>query len=155
METTLLTSGDWKTTYREQGTLYGTFKKAKMSFIAYPFFRPSTPPQMCGKVHILRPADIAVMKIIAISQRGRRRDFVDLYWYCTNRESLSAVVRRVPHHYPEQQHNITHFLKSLTYFDDAEADPMPTLFFEADWKTIKSYFKHEVPPLAKDILELG
>src|SRR3989344_2373993 len=140
LERTLLSTEFWKTTLRRVGTLYGTFKGAKMSFIAYPFFRPSVPLQMCGKIHILRPADIAVMKIIAISQRGRRRDFVDLYWYCNNREPLGDILNRVPNHYPEQKHNLTHFLKSLTYFEDAEADPMPTLFFDVSWKKIKDYF---------------
>lgn len=118
------------------------------------FFQPSAPRQMCGKVHLLRPADIAVMKIIAISQRGRKRDFVDLYWYGNNREPLSDVISRVPKQYPEQKHNMVHFLKSLTYFDDAEADPMPTLFFDVSWPSIKKFFRHEVPKVAKQLLEI-
>ena len=83
-----------------------------MSYIAYPFFRPSIHGLMCGNVHILLPADIAVMKMIAISQRGRKRDFIDLFWYCTyTQDSLSNIMRRTIQQYPEQNHNINHFLK--------------------------------------------
>jgi hypothetical protein len=38
--------------------------------------------------------------------------------------------------YPGQQHNIPHFIKSLTYFDDADHDPMPKIFFKAEWSGI-------------------
>lgn len=52
-----------------------------MSFIAYPYFKPSGDWLHYGTIRMAKPHDIAVMKIIAISQRGRKRDFVDLYWY--------------------------------------------------------------------------
>ncbi len=42
LERQLLKTGKWTTSLRQDGTLYGVFKKAKMSFIAYPFFRPSS-----------------------------------------------------------------------------------------------------------------
>jgi len=45
-------------------------------------------------------------------------------------------------------------LESMMYFIDAEADPMPTLFFNADWKTVKAYFQKEIPKIAKELLQL-
>lgn len=144
--------GDWETTLERKGTLYGNLMKTQISFIAYPFFVPAGPKLLCGSVRLLMPEDIAVMKIIALSQRGRKRDFVDVYWYCRNRESLNDIVPRVLKQYPGQTHNMPHILKSLTFFDDAEKDPMPELFFSADWKTVRKYFQEEVPKLAKKIL---
>lgn len=47
-----------------------------MSFIAYPFFVPSKQFLKYGNIRILLPTDIAAMKIVAISQRGRKWDFV-------------------------------------------------------------------------------
>ena len=35
------------------------------------------------------------MKILALSQRGKKRDFFDMYWYVKNRESLTAVIGRL------------------------------------------------------------
>lgn len=153
LERQLMSTGFWITTSRDEGTLYGELKGVKMSFIAYPFFRPSTKLQS-GTICLLQPDDIAVMKIIAVSQRGKKRDFVDLYWYACNREPLLPVIKRVTHAYPGQEHNVSHFLKSLVYFTDAEADPMPKLFFDADWKTIKAYFQKEIPKIAKELLKL-
>lgn len=144
IERQMLKTKKWKTTYIEEGTLYGEFYGAKISFIAYPFFKPSRQRIDAGTVKILTAPDIAVMKIIAISQRGRKRDFLDLYWYCQNKEKLVEIILRVSKHYPGQEHNINHILKSLLYFADAEKDPMPKIFFSADWKQIKKYFQKEV-----------
>lgn len=144
----------WITDHVEKGTLYGRLHDAKISFIAYPFFLRAEQPQWYGTVRVLEPADIAVMKIIAISQRGRKRDFVDLFWYVKNTESLIAVIKKLPHQYPNVAHNYHHILESLMYFDDAEADPMPKLFFKADWREIKTYFRKEVPKITKELLRL-
>lgn len=105
-------------------------------------------------VKILRPKDIAVMKIIAISQRGRKRDFVDLYWHIKNREPLADILLRLPAQYPAVAHDYHHILKSLLYFEDAEEDPMPKLYFQASWKEIKKYFQREVPRITKEFLGL-
>lgn len=154
LERSLLATDKWITTLREAGTLYGIFMDAKMSFIAYPFFQPSRERIRSGDICLLKPHDIASMKIIAISQRGRKRDFIDLYWYCVNREPLQNVIKRAIQGYPGQEHNIQHILKSIVYFVDADEDPMPELFFDANWKTIKAYFKKEVPRIAKELLHL-
>ena len=152
VERELLATGEWATTLRRKGTIYGTLLKAKMSLIAYPFFIPSKEKNRHGTVQMLLPHDIAAMKIVTVSQRGRKRDFVDLYWYCLNREPLGAVIRRAVSQFPGQEDNITHILKSLTYFADAEADPMPTIFFRADWRGIKNYFRREASKIVQNEL---
>jgi hypothetical protein len=153
MERMLIKAGDWVTTHIARGTLYGLLRGAKVSFIAYPFFRPSRAHVRCGSVRILTPEDIAAMKVIAISQRGKKRDFIDLYWLSAVHGMLiSDIMRSAISQYPEKEHSMPHFLKSLVYFDDAEDDPMPKIQFDADWKTIKQYFKQEVPKVAKELL---
>ena len=126
-----------------------------MSFIAYPFFRPSDESLQCQTVRLVLPKDIAVMKIMAVSQRGKKRDFVDLYWLAQNGMSLEEALLGALRQYGNQRHSLPHFLKSLVYFADAEDDPMPEIFFQADWKTIKNYFETTVPLLARKMLELG
>lgn len=152
VERELQATDQWQTNLRERGTIYGVLAGAKISLIAYPFFIPSQKQLGCGTVKILIPEDIAAMKIISISQRGRKRDFVDLYWYCTNRESLLAVVRRAVAQYPGQEHNLPHIIKSFTYFTDAENDPMPTLFFDGDWKEIKKFFEREAVQISRELI---
>ncbi len=153
LEEELSRRGDWETTRTRAGTLYGIFLGAKVSFIAYPFFSPSSARVQCGSVQVLVPEDIMAMKVVAISQRGKKRDFVDMYWYCAfHGASLSDTIRRAVSEFPGRKHSMPHFLKSLVYFDDAEDDPMPKLHFKADWNTIKQYFTREVPKIAMELL---
>lgn len=155
IERELLATHHWQTTYQETGTIYGRFMDAKVSFIAYPFFIPSNRRLRCGKISILLPEDIAVMKIVAISQRGRKRDFFDLYWYCQHREPLDKIVWRAIKQYPGQEENLNHVLKSLSYFADAENDPAPRIFFKASWREVKNFFKKEAPRIARKLLNLN
>lgn len=145
----------WKIDVAQEGTVYGEVFGTKVSFIAYPFFVPKERAKWFGTVQVLNPADIAVMKIIAISQRGRKRDFVDLYWYLINHESLGEVIRKLPAQYPTVAHNYHHILKSLMYFEDAEEDPMPKIFFDTTWREIKKYFQQEIPRITKEFLGLA
>lgn len=144
----------WVTDIAREGTVYGRLLGAKISFIAYPFFVPKEQPKWFGTIRVLQPKDIVVMKIIAISQRGRKRDFVDFYWYCKNKEPLADILHRLPSQYPTVAHNYHHILKSFMYFADAEEDPMPKIFFDASWKKIKEYFRKEVPRITKEFLGL-
>ncbi|MBI4050409.1 MAG: nucleotidyl transferase AbiEii/AbiGii toxin family protein [Candidatus Doudnabacteria bacterium] len=144
----------WKTSMLREGTVYGALHKAKVSFIYYPFFVPQKPLHPYGTVKVLDEADVAVMKIVAISQRGRKRDFVDLYWHCRNREPLTDVVKRLPKQYPNVSHNYHHVLKSLTYFSDADVDPMPEIYFPANWEQIKAFFQIEAPKALTEFLGL-
>ena len=144
----------WENGFIKEAAVYGKLLGAKTSFIGYSFFAAKQKPLWYGAIRVLQPRDIAVMKIIAISQRGKKRDFVDLYWYCNNRESLEEIVLLVPDQYPYINHNFHHIVRSLTYFADAEEDPMPRLNFSVDWGGIKSYFRREAPRLARKLLGL-
>jgi hypothetical protein len=145
-------NGEWRTSFEEDNTIYGELFKAKVSFIAYPFFVPKQDFIRYGSINILQPLDIAVMKIIAISQRGRKRDFFDLYWCAKNLEPLENLVKKLKAQYPFVAHDFHHILKSLVYFEDAESDPSPDIFFEADWKEIKDFFKKEVLRITYEII---
>ncbi len=143
VEKMLASSGQWKTTSLDVGTIYGELAGAKMSLIAYPFFLPKKPLLRYGTVSMVSSADIAVMKCMAISQRGRKRDFFDMYWLCHNVRPLYDTLLSVHTQYTIKQ-NMTHILKSMVYFDDAESDPDPIIYFRASWKTVKSFFRREI-----------
>jgi predicted nucleotidyltransferase component of viral defense system len=139
-------------TVEEKNTIYGELFKAKVSFIAYPFFVPMQEKFQYGTVKILAPIDIAVMKITAISQRGRKRDFFDLYWCANNLEPLEKTIKRLKKQYPSVAHNYHHILKSLVYFEDAENDPTPEINFQATWREIKKYFNKEIVKITKNLI---
>jgi len=145
---------DWKTTISRKNTLYGELFGSKVSFIACPFFIPRQKMINYGCMKILQPLDIAVMKIIAISQRGRKRDFFDLYWCAKNIEPLENLIRRLKVQYPSVAHDYHHILKALVFFDDAESDPAPEIHFKTNWKEVKIFFLKEIPVITARIIKL-
>src|SRR3989344_256985 len=153
IEEALSISGIWKTTSLDRGTLYGEFGKAKMSLIAYPFVTFSQPSLKIGTVSIVKPEDIAAMKIVAICQRGKKRDFFDLYWISLHIQNLEKSIEAAQNQYSVKQ-NPTHILKSLVYFADAEDDPAPEIYFKASWKEVKSFFMEQIPRITKNLVGL-
>lgn len=99
--------------------------------------------------------DLCVMKLAAIARRGIRRDFWDLYEILdsgslTFQQSLASYTRR----YGVKESDLYHVLRSLTYFDDAEADPlMPEGLAMEKWLAVRQYFLDNVPSLLRGYLE--
>jgi hypothetical protein len=126
-------------------TLHLLLNQVKVSFIGYPY--PLLfPTDGFSQAQVADARDIACMKLSAVASRGTRRDFVDLYVMArkyTLRELLSLFARK----YVGLDYNRLHLLKSLTYFDDAEADPPLELTSEIAWNDVKEYFLREVPAL--------
>ncbi len=145
---------NWRSNIIEEGTVYGELFGAKISFIAYPFFVPNLTFKKYGRIKVLQPIDIAVMKIIAISQRGRKRDFFDLYWCAKNLEPMEDIIRKLKIQYSSVAHDYHHILKSLVYFTDAESDPDPKIFFPVKWKEVKKFFEQEIPQITKKLIGL-
>ena len=147
-----LENKNWVTNVEDKNTIYGELFKAKISFIAYPFFIPKQEPHWHGTIRVIDKTDVAVMKITAVSQRGKKRDFFDLYWCANNIEPLENIIKRLKIQYPDIAHNYHHILKSLVYFEDAENDPEPEIYFDADWKKVKKFFTKEIPTIANKIM---
>ena len=147
-------NSDWKTTIEDKNTIYGELFGAKVSFIVYPFFIPKQDMLRHGTIRVLRSVDIAVMKITAISQRGRKRDFFDLYWCAKNIEQLEDLIKKLKTQYPSVAHDYHHILKSLVYFEDAENDPAPEICFKASWNEVKKFFEKEVPRIMAEVIGL-
>jgi predicted nucleotidyltransferase component of viral defense system len=82
--------------------------------------------------------DIGAMKLNAITGRGTKKDFVDLY-YLLKIFSLEELF----HFYTNKFDDGNLFLvkKSLTYFDDAEPEPMPIMKDNIIWDEIKLFFQ--------------
>lgn len=145
---------DWKVEVEEKNTIYGELFGSKVSFIAYPFFVPLHKKIQYGSISVLQSIDIAVMKIIAISQRGKKRDFFDLYWCARHIEPLEQIIKRLKKQYPAVAHDYHHILKSLVYFEDAQSDPEPEINFKANWNEIKKFFTKEIPQITVEIIGL-
>ncbi len=130
---------------RSPQTLHLAIQDVKVSFLGYryPLLFQTAP---FDGVSVADPRDIACMKISAVSSRGTKRDFIDLYTACQRfgfGETLELFARK----YARPGYSRIHVLKSLTYFADAEKDPMPHMLIEIEWPDVKRFFEREAPKL--------
>ena len=89
------------------------------------------------------PEDVAAMKLSALAGRGSRKDFVDLYVYAKQIASLEQLFERFQEKYRGVNIDPYHLLRSLTFFDDAEAEPMPDMLKATSWDEMKLFFRAE------------
>jgi predicted nucleotidyltransferase component of viral defense system len=86
-------------------------------------------------IRLMSIKDIAAMKLSAMAQRGSKKDFFDvdeLLKHFSLRELISFYSKK----YNEQ--NLFYLLKSMTYFEDAEAEPNPKVLNGVSWMDVKS-----------------
>ena len=88
--------------------------------------------------------DIAAMKISAIINRGTKKDFIDIY-FLLQKMSLNHILDLYDQKYPDGSRFIA--IKSLTYFEDAESDPIPFMFNDTTWGDVKASIIAEVRKL--------
>ncbi len=148
----LLSNKNVEIDVNEDDTVHSRIFDAKVSFLSYPLFYPARPFIKYKEINILDPMDVAVTKIITISQRGKKKDFFDLYWCAKNIDSLENILNKLPQQYPSVAHNYYHIIKALAFFDDADKDPEPIISFDVSWKEVKDFFKKETVYLANKCL---
>ncbi len=143
LATLLSAKGDFIQNGWEKGTLHGIFEGAKVSFLYYPY-RLLRDLKKVGNVSIADPLDIGCMKVDAITSRGKKKDFVDLY-VLLEHYHLSELVNFFEEKYADVQYNMIHIMKSLVYFDNAEEDPdVVYLGKKILWSEIKRRIENEV-----------
>jgi len=91
--------------------------------------------------------DIAAMKIAAITGRGTKKDFIDLY-FLLKHYSLKEILDFYMQKYPEC--SIFLALRSLTYFADAEQDEQPEMLIPADWNDVKRFIENTLTDYIKN-----
>jgi len=137
-----------KITQRSAGTLIGQVRVIDLSFFHYPY--PLLAPLLkTDFLDLVSVPDIAAMKLIAISQRGVRRDFLDLY-VIAQKYGLDSVFEWSKKKF--SQFDLHVGLKSLTYFEDAETDESGRgmeLKKPVPWKKIRAFFEGEALRLAR------
>lgn len=107
----------------------------KVDVVRYPYPWINM-PLIIDNLTLASKEDIAAMKLAAITGRGSKKDFIDIY-FLLKEFSLDEIFN----FYDEKFHDGNRFLvmKSLTYFEDAERDLMPKMLFEIDWETVKTF----------------
>lgn len=146
LHTALRSFGEYETLQEDEKTLTVILSETKLSFfcIADPFIFETIPYSFFSVADV---RDIALMKILAISGRGSKKDFIDLYTILRKEITLQELFKLIPKKYGASRGNIYHILKSLAYFNDAEKEPLPKMLEPFNWNECKGFFVRQAHSL--------
>lgn len=118
-----------------------------VDFVRYPYPLLEAPGEAFG-LGLAGLRDLAAMKLAAISRRGLRRDFWDLREVLRSGLSLRECCEAYQQRFGVREADLYHVLRALTYFADAEKDPvLPAGLDASGWTAIKAFFLAEAPKL--------
>lgn len=118
--------------------------QVSLIYYRYPLLQPTLKPQLEG-LHLANRDDIATMKLSAITNRGRRKDFID-FWVLVDRyRSLHDYLDLFKKKYSKR--DVGHVVRSLVYFAEAEDDPPLRLLEAISWEQVKTDLRAAVSDL--------
>ena len=127
-----------------EGTIFGKLKKTEFSLFYYPY-KLLKAPILFKKISLASIEDIAAMKVAAVTQRGTKRDFIDIY-YLLKKYSLRKLISLTLKKYPSYQEQL--ILRALIYFKEAEKKskkrPIKILDKNFSWGKAKKEIFEEV-----------
>ena len=131
--------GDIEIAHKTRNILTININGIKVDFVnyRYPLLKPI---KILMEIRLVDLSDIAAMKISAVTGRGRKRDFIDLY-FLLQKYSFVEIMDFYNQKYSDGNEWLV--ARSITYFDDAESDADTKLFKNADWKTVKKTISNE------------
>jgi len=91
--------------------------------------------------------DIAAMKVNAVIGRGTKKDFIDIF-YLLKKYTLEEILSMYQAKYYDG--SLFRALLSMGYFDDADPQPQPKMFFEDSWSEIKREIRTQVANYKND-----
>jgi len=131
-----------KVLFTALGTVHCEIKDIRISLLYYDVPLIHSPLSWHG-INVAHLKDIVAEKIKSISQRGSKKDFIDLYAMLKMRHSVPEVFEFFKERFTRSDINFYHVLKSLTFFEDAEQEPLPLILLSGEdwkWENIKSFF---------------
>lgn len=135
----------------DKDTLVLSANGAKVSFFRYPYSFVDK-KTLHGGINVAGILDIASMKVMAIAQRGAKRDFVDLYFILKSipfRDVAGNMIKR----FGKERINPVNIGKALIYFKDADSDPDP-LFKgrnRVSWDSVKKFYARNFQQMTLDL----
>jgi hypothetical protein len=128
-------------------TLHGSTGGVGVSFLEsrYP---PLRPPVECPEFGCTIAAlqDLAAFKLLAITQRGMKKDFLDIYALGISGLSLPEMLACYRQKFSVRDSGRVVF--ALCYFDDAEQAPMPKMLGDTAWEEVKNSLRQWVKSIA-------
>lgn len=124
---------DFEILSQNKNVLVLKIDEVKVDFVnyRYKFIRDI---ELMENLRLASIEDIAAMKLAAITGRGAKKDFYDLY-FLLQIFSLSEILQFFKEKFPDGNEFLV--LKSLTYFEDAEGEFDPKMLKTVKWSKVK------------------
>jgi predicted nucleotidyltransferase component of viral defense system len=143
--------GSYKGQQEAPKTIVAEFNQIKFSLFYYPYKLIGQTIQF-KEVNLASKDDIAAMKLVAITDRGTKKDYIDLYFLANKCFSFEEMFKYYDKKYHNFEVNKLTLLKALQYFEDAEGSEMPKMIEKISWQEVKKFFEKEAIRLAKNYL---
>jgi len=139
--TEILTNlGTYEVSKSSKNVFISLINNIKVDFVNYRYPLIDKPLEIEG-IRMLSKKDIAAMKMNAISGRGSKKDFIDLYFLLKE-----FTLGEMMDFYNQKYFDGSEFLvyKSLSYFEEANIQPEPKMFFDFSWEKCKKTIIDEI-----------
>jgi len=124
------------------GNLLLEIEGYRVGFFGYGYALLEPPDEIAG-VRVASLADVGLMKLDAISDRGARKDFYDSY-FISRHISLDRLLDQSPIKYPYVRGLGMLVLEGRVDFDRADQDAAVETIPPVAWETIKEFFVQEL-----------
>ncbi len=134
----------------EEGTIHALIEGVNVSLLYYPY-KVLLPFKTIAGLNMASIEDVSCMKIVALSQRAEKKDFLDAYEILRIYKPVE-LKRMFIEKYGIEKINCYHILRSFFYFADAENSPEPVIHRGTTWDEVKAFFRNNEKMLTKDLL---
>lgn len=133
--TDLRSVGAVKVLQNTEGTFNGSVDGVKFSLFRYRYALLAEPVDAEG-CNLAALADLAAMKLAAVSQRTMKRDYADIHALMTIGEiSLERQLGFFQQKFPKADSSVV--VRALGYFADVDKGPMPEMLAATKWEAVK------------------
>ena len=137
--------------YDKDGTFVAIWQGVGISFFRLSLYPLVQPPVLLENVPLATVPEIGAMKLAAIIDRGTRKDMVDLY--CLLQVvSLETIFEVAAVKYERVRSFPVSAIRAMSYFQDAEALPMPRMLDRTPWQAMKKFLEHQALEVGRNRL---
>jgi hypothetical protein len=125
----------------ERDTVLGAADGIKISFFRYGY--PLLTPLVAFEgLSVAAPLDLACMKLVAVGQRGMRRDFIDLRFLLdATGLDLWTLWQHTRRKFGLREDSVYWLARGLGYFEDAERESEPRMLKPFSWSDTRRFFQ--------------
>ena len=144
--------GEFTADFAKGQSLVGEFNQVKFSYFFYDYPLIAKTAKFLG-VNLAHPHDISAMKLAAITDRGVKKDYIDLFELIHQGIDLEKMLKLYDRKYHLLSSNLFTIIKAVGYFDEAETSEMPKMIHPAPWQQVKNFLSQESLRLARKYLD--